>query len=307
MRFSPKTGRVRKRPARPRLGLTERLANLHLLLRSSSFERWPLRVTFYAEDVHRVWLRWLNQHPELTGNGGLREGLRVTLDNSTKPAESAEGDAPTGIRAIDVTYAPLKDNLAKSRTLLAEPDQRNCTLCSTALSTSGASTLVCPNTDCHATTHITCLSAHFLSASPSETLLPTIGQCPSCEAPLEWQDLVKELSLRMRGEKEVETLFKPPRTRKTKGKAAAAISDGSEDELPGDALLDDHDGEDEDEWHRLPDTSDVEMEDDELPVARSDPSPPLRGRKANHSARAGAARSEPVVEDSDWEEAEIIA
>lgn len=111
----------------------------------------------------------------------------------------------------------------------------------------------------------------------------------------------------MRGEKEVEVLFKPPRTRKTKGKAVAANSDGSEDELLEVPLFGEDDGEEGDEWHRLPDTSDVEMEDDELPVARSDPSPPLRGRKANHSARAGAAKSEPVVEDSDWEEAEIIA
>jgi len=306
-RFSPKSGRVRKRLARPRLGLTERLANLHLLLRSSSFERWPLRVTFYAEDVHRVWLRWLNQHPELTGNGGLREGLQVALDASTKrlpAAESADEAALKGIRAIDVTYAPLKDHLAKSRALLSESSHATCNLCPKALPSTGASLLTCPNPECDATAHITCLSAHFLSSAPAETLIPTTGHCPSCKSPLEWQDLVKELSLRMRGEKEIEALFKPPRTRKTKAKAAE--SEASEDELLPENPLP-GDDEDEDEWHRLPDTSDVEMEEDERAVVRSDLSPPVRKRKANASARAGAARSESVIEDSDWEGAEVIA
>lgn len=55
-RASPKSSR-RRRPPRPRLCLTDRLANLHLLLRARSFERWPLKVTFYAEDVYRVWTR----------------------------------------------------------------------------------------------------------------------------------------------------------------------------------------------------------------------------------------------------------
>lgn len=314
-RSSPKTGRVRKRPARPRLGLTERLANLHLLLRSSSFERWPLRVVFYAEDVHRVWSRWLNQHPELKGNGGLREGLQVMLDDSTKrlpAAESSADDAPTGIRAIDVTYAPLKDHLAKSRTLLSESSNADCELCSKALPATGASTLVCPTDGCNAATHTTCLSAHFLTSAPEGTLLPTTGHCPSCKNESQWQDLVKELSLRMRGEKEMKALFKPPRTRNITAKAAAtaaeeAESEASEDDdvLPENPLPGDE--EDGDEWHRLPDTSDVEMEGDELPVARSDPSPPVRKRKANADARAGPARSERIVEDSDWDEAEIIA
>lgn len=287
-RASPKSSR-RRRPPRPRLCLTDRLANLHLLLRARSFERWPLKVTFYAEDVYRVWTRWIGQHLELQGGNGLREGLWVGMAedmvtakknaNLPAPETAPDADVPKGIHALDVTHAPLKPQLEKSKTLLSTP--QTCTLCSSAIPTSGASTLICPSPSCNNVSHLTCLATHFLAtelkpANKTDTLslLPTTGTCPTCSTSLHWHPLVQELSLRMRGAKEVQALFKVPRSRKRKGDGQAAAGTVEDEEAEESELeLQDEDV-DGDGWHHL---SDSGSEVEEAPVV---PSPVKKGEKA---------------------------
>lgn len=74
----------------------------------------------------------------------------------------------------------------------------------------------------------------------------------------------------MRGEKEVQALFKPPRGRKRKGEEQA-IAGAVEDEEAEESELD---LQDEDEWHHL---SDSGSEAEEAPVI---PSPVKKGKKA---------------------------
>ena len=52
-----KTGKVSRRPGRPRTSLTDKLSNLHLLLRVPYFSQWPLEVRFFSEDVYKVWAK----------------------------------------------------------------------------------------------------------------------------------------------------------------------------------------------------------------------------------------------------------
>ncbi|KAK3635568.1 Slx4p interacting protein [Elasticomyces elasticus] len=292
-RFSPKSGKVRKRPARPRMCLTDRLANLHLLLRSSSFERLPLKVTFYADDVHRMWLRWTRQHLET-----LRPGITVAVD---APPKSEAKDTVSRIRALDVGYSALKPQIEKSRGLIENSEWLNCAICHGGLPSSGAATLVCTTEGCNAATHIECLSSAFLHAEGDvDAMVPTSGSCPSCNIELQWVDLAKELSLRTRGTKELELLFKEPRKHK-KGQNEVdpdvdAESSADEDKMAG--VLPEDDG-----WHELPESSADEAE----PVRiRSDPSPPTKVSKFRQAATA-APYSEPIIEDSDWDDAEIIA
>ncbi|KAK5683130.1 Slx4p interacting protein [Elasticomyces elasticus] len=291
-RFSPKSGKIRKRPARPRMCLTDRLANLHLLLRSSSFERWPLKVTFYADDVHRMWLRWTRQHLET-----LRPGVTVAVD---APPKSEAKDTVSRIRALDVGYSALKPQIEKSRGLIENSEWLHCAICHGGLPSSGAATLVCTTEGCNAATHIECLSSTFLHAEGDvDAMVPTSGSCPSCNIELQWVDLAKELSLRTRGTKELELLFKEPRKRKKVQNEVDsdvdAESSADEDKMAG--VLPEDDG-----WHELPESSADEAE----PVRiRSDPSPPT---KVSKFRRVGAAPySEPIIEDSDWDDAEIIA
>lgn len=289
-RISPRTGRTRKRSARPRLSLTDRLANLHLLLRSNSFARWPLKLTFYSEDVYRVWQKWSSQTPEK-----LRAGIEVPTDETVPKADDQNIPAnTTGIHALDVGYMSLKSQLEKSQAAFEGEINCKCTICRKAVPTSGAATLVCTNNSCSAVAHLHCLSSVFLrDEKQNDTLVPTHGKCPSCNTELQWIDLVKDLSLRMRGEKEVKAIFKPKRGKKAIATAAAEVDldESADEDGPLDLVLED------DEWQRLSESSDDEAEEDN---ARSNPSAAYK-RQAT-----GASSREPVIEDSDWDEAELL-
>ncbi|KAK5137708.1 hypothetical protein LTR08_007279 [Meristemomyces frigidus] len=298
VRFSPRSGKARKRVARPRFCLTDRLANLHLLLRASSFERWPLKVTFYAEDVFRVWTKWTKTQVEK-----LRPGIEVLLGDASRRAgvvESSEPTDATGIYALDVGYSGLKPHIEKSQEAFENAEWLHCVICSKGLPANGTATLVCPKEGCRALSHVECLSAAFLQAGKHhDAIVPTIGSCPSCGTRLQWVDLVKELSLRMRGEKEIAVVFK--KTRKTKKQAESAALDDASDVSAEDEEMDDPLPEEED-WHELPESSD---EDIANPVVQSDPIPASKSASFKRRAQA-PPYSEPVIEDSDWDEAEVL-
>ncbi|TKA65970.1 hypothetical protein B0A49_06529 [Cryomyces minteri] len=131
VRFSPRSGRVRKRMARPPVSLTDKLANLHLLLRVKSFARWPLDVRFFAPDVWKMWGRWNER-----AAGKIREGIGIELVRPDEPiaAERIEAGAAkylvqgNGVlEALDVGYASLKAYLEKSKALLSTGEPVACT------------------------------------------------------------------------------------------------------------------------------------------------------------------------------------
>jgi len=283
------------------MSLTERLANLHLLLRASSFERWPLKVTFYSHDVYRVWEKWTKQQVEK-----LRPGVLVALDESASSEASkdvVEGSTASGIHALDVGYGPCKPHVDKAQKAFESAEWLHCAVCKGGLPTSGAMALVCPSEGCDALSHIECLSAAFLrSSANSDAIVPTSGQCSSCGSKLHWVDLVKELSLRMRGvDKDFATIYK--KRSRTKKQAESAEADA--DDLPSAANdeIDDLSANDDlDDWHELPDSSDIE--DDEHHV-RSDPAPMSRSAKFVQQKPAVIV-PEPVIEDSDWDDADVI-
>lgn len=281
------------------MGLTDRLANLHLLLRAGSFDCWPLKVTFYAEDVFRVWTKWTSQQIEK-----LRPGITVALDSSAQSTEPIQDStAPRGIHALDVTYAGVKAHLEKSQGLIEDSEWLHCVICKEGLPSKGAMALVCPADGCSAMTHIECLSKAFLRHN-EEAMVPTSGACPQCSTKLQWVDLVREMSLRIRGAEEIKKIFKT--RRKKKGEADANETDDDSDDSEDVGMDDVALPEDEDDWHELPESSDVE----EVAAIRSDPSPISKAPKAALFKRSTAAAappySEPVIEDSDWDEAEVI-
>ena len=126
----------------------------------------------------------------------------------------------------------------------------------------------------------------------------------------------------MRGEKEVQALFKVPRSRKRKGDESQAVAGAVEDEEMEESELELQDEDiDGDGWHHL---SDSGSEIEEAPVI---PSPAKKGKKSalvfrkpkefigtaagtkGKSSGKGKARTtgpEVVVEDSDVDD-EVIA
>ncbi|CAK3939012.1 Structure-specific endonuclease subunit slx1 [Lecanosticta acicola] len=305
VRISPRTGKTRKRSARPRLSLTDRLANLHLLLRSKSFERWPLKLTFFSEDVFRVWQKWTQQHSEQ-----LRPGIEVVMDESSRAllavAQSDNSSLPAsalGINALDLGYSSLKLQLMRSQTTFNEESAPACAICHEPTSSTGAGALLCAAESCTTVTHLQCLASVFLKSEQAlpGVLVPTGGNCPGCGAKSQWVDLVKELSLRMRGEKEMKALFKPKRGKKAAAATANAVeeSESGEGDDPMDMVL-----QDEDDWHRLSDDSDDEVPSKEI---RSDPSPGHGSAIFKRGTKSKPTNfSEPVIEDSDWDEAELL-
>ncbi len=296
VRISPKTGRPRKRPARPRLSLTDRLANLHLLLGSSSFRSWPLKVTFYAQDVFRVWQKWTVRDDIRA----LPPRMEVAVDAQSNESLADPTDQPVGIHALNVDYSSMKVYLEKTKAALEGPSACTCAVCNKSVPDDGHATLFCPNEGCSAAGHIECFATAFRGYDPT-TLVPTSGPCPSCGALLQWIDLVKELSLRKRGEKEVQKVLKVRKPRVTKKGTVASEPVVAEDE-PSDEEEDLDEG-----WHQLSDDS----EDGKAGLAvRSDPSPGPAFKTSRYQTSHITAYSEPVIEDSDrdsdWEEAMVL-
>ncbi|SLM41481.1 excinuclease abc c subunit [Lasallia pustulata] len=319
IRVSPKTRRTRRHPARPRISLIDKLSNLHLLLRVPSFSHWPLEIRFFCEDVFQVWQRWCARVEDET-----RPGVRLVLD--VKPAEETaqDNEAPPsaqatreerkgsdhgqgGVDGIDVGYRSMKAYVEKSLFLLAEGEATKCAVCTKELRTQVTTAVVCPKEGCRTASHMTCLAKRFLGENGSDRpLVPMNGSCPGCNAALKWIDLVKEMSLRIRGEKEVAQLMRKPRQRKTKvpkGKSTlpSGVVGSSDEEDFDDGLLDADIVDEpllEDEWvYRDEDDDDMIL----LTTAASEsrtPSP-VRFGKPDQTL-------EMVIEDSDWDNAEVL-
>jgi structure-specific endonuclease subunit SLX1 len=141
-------------------------------------------------------------------------------------------------------------------------------------------------------------------------LIPVKGHCPNCKAEIRWVDVVKELSLRIRGQKEVEKLLEEKRVRKGKAVIASQATniDTEEDE-------DDDELENEVEmlrggnfgrmgtdmsstWHEIDNSDDSDME--------SIISNTSKAKQATSYKGVQAIGLKTVIEDTDWEDAEII-
>lgn len=326
------------------------MSNLHLLLRVKSFERWPLRVTFFVEEVYHAWEKWLKTTPFK-----LRSGIRVELETPKvleaflRPgAEENESDVcdtvgnGRGIDGIDVSYESSKPHLEKSGPLLKESKTLACGVCAKAMDPDKSITLVCPEECCTTVSHMTCLSASFLRQEGKPgAILPLQGKCPGCDMTTYWSTLMRELSLRTRGEKEVASLFKKRRTTaasraKTTAAAAAAAealdedadsadegdsSDGMDsldeavDQDVGEVLqeaatrratsgMDSEEYDDVDDWYHREDDVDVDTKPD-VDISQTESRITASITEAAKATVPAADKFAPIViEDSDWDEAE---
>lgn len=336
------------RPKRPRHSVLSLLSNMHLLLRVPSFARWPLQVHFFADDLHKVWLRWAERC-----EGEVRPSLEVVLD--PRPASAiADEVAPDGgvgdlegvedeailtqgkkrkfeevesqICKLPVDYALLKSYVAKSKNVFDFEREGSCAVCAQHLEHEQGVYAICPAADCEAVSHLTCLAKHFLgseaqTAAKENLLVPIAGCCPSCGTALKWVDVVKELSLRMRGQKELDRLLRKPRikaakkTKKGVSASQAAIASEDEDDVAdivepdeddeaavvAEYIEGDNGGVSDDDWLRNHDGDDddyISMSSDSTMASRPGPS---KGRVEMKQKTLVE-----VVEDSDWDDAELL-
>ena len=291
-----KTGRTRRKPARPTTSLLEKLSNLHLLLRAPYFSKWPLEVRFFSEDVFKSWQSWCGRVDEQ-----VHPSIKVTLDlpkrHEIEDEDITSGQKPKkrrkldligqgGIEGIDPTYEPLQDVLHKGRFILDQGDGQQCTICSASLNLATELYTVCPRDRCHSLNHVRCMSQHFLGNETS-AVVPKVGTCPLCGGELQWLDLMKEVSVRGRNPKEVGKVLKKRQKLLAKANKDAPETDTDEDlddeSEVEQSLVAEEEHDDEDA------RSDVSMDSFSSVVSRAIPSSPA----------VALAREEIVIADSD--------
>ncbi|KAI0115547.1 hypothetical protein GGR51DRAFT_503353 [Nemania sp. FL0031] len=203
-------------PRRPTHSLKSIISNVHLLLRVPSFARWPLSLHFFVPEVHKAWIQCCDAASE-----ALLRTVPVYTDFAPSQTAAAEETAstdppsPWGIHALPLDYAPMKGYVEKTQSLYSFEREGACVICGESLLPGEGLYATCSNTGCEGTGHISCWSRHLLGSNAEEDIIPISGQCPKCEGDVVWGDMMKEMSLRLRGQKEIGKLFKKSRKRKS--------------------------------------------------------------------------------------------
>ncbi|KAI1435954.1 GIY-YIG catalytic domain-containing protein [Xylaria sp. CBS 124048] len=199
--------RGRRRLRRPPHKIDSIMSNLHLLLRVPSFVRWPLKLHFFAPKVHSVWSECCNMAVE-----PLRTTLPVYTDfppsTAAKARKSAASPSTWGIHNLPLDYSPIKDYVKKTHSLYSLKREGHCVFCRQRLSQGKGIYATCSCEGCEATGHVSCWSRHMLGSNTQDNILPISGRCPTCKGEVLWGDMMKEISLRLRGQKKVEKLLK---------------------------------------------------------------------------------------------------
>lgn len=214
-------------PRRPRASMTSIMSNLRLLLGVPSFARWPLRLHFFSRDAHAIWEKWCatqkepmrSSIPILTDFGDDSPKTGSSITNENDGGSDAAEPAPWGVHALPLDYAPIKDYVAKGRDVFNFERQGDCVICKEHMPPGEGLYALCSNDGCEGVGHLSCWSKHMLPHAEDGNIIPLAGDCPKCHSPVKWGDLMTELTLRLRGEKEVEKLLKKKRTAKAKAKA----------------------------------------------------------------------------------------
>ncbi|KAI1078713.1 hypothetical protein F5B20DRAFT_201321 [Whalleya microplaca] len=206
-------------PKRPRHTITSILSNIHLLLRVPSFTRWPLTLHFFLPDVYAAWKKWCD-----TVDEPIRDTIPILTDfgpsevsagrNTRSPSPSNGPDESWGIHALPLDYAPMKDYVAKTQSLYQFEREGDCVVCGEALAPGQGLYATCSSTGCEGTGHVSCWSRHMLGEENGEHIIPISGHCPRCKGEVVWGDMMKEMSLRMRGAKEVDKLLNKKRRKR---------------------------------------------------------------------------------------------
>jgi structure-specific endonuclease subunit SLX1 len=205
-----------------------------------SFARWPLELRFFSQDIYESWLAWTQNV-----KAPSPKDIKITLDfpqdrnddsNSVNPALQPQ------LQVLDATFAPMKEYVKKSLAL-SKASSNPCSCCLKNVDMSSQMVLVCSNENCKATSHMACLSKTFLDSAQDNEVIPIQGHCPKCKSTLKWADLVRELTLRVRGDKDLARLLKPKRQKKAPKVVEVDLppefeDENSEDELDFENVID---------------------------------------------------------------------
>lgn len=315
---SRRSDKVKEKIAKPSISIQTYLSHLHLLLRGPSFKYWPLQLRFFSEDVFQKW----NQVSKVATES-LRTGITASLDLKQESAPVNEGSSSNqgqlstyakgkrrreaigkgGVDGVDVEYTRFGSHVTKSTNLLNVPGKVYCILCSLQINDQTRTALVCPSGECHAVSHLTCLASSFRrDEGDGSPLLPTCGKCPTCGEMTQWIDLVTELSLRARGDRDIARLLKKPKrsAQRTPGLNGVGGPLQADPKDEGDEPDEESDDSLPEDWHQVNDET-----DDGISVSSSASNfSDIEDRRIR--VKKGPARLSMVIEDSEWDEADAL-
>ncbi|KIW18204.1 hypothetical protein PV08_02492 [Exophiala spinifera] len=301
-----RTGKVTRRPGRPRTSLMDKLSNLHLLLRASYFSRWPLEVRFFSPDAYQSWQTWCGRV-----DTHISQNIKVHLDppqmqpppeqdefTSAQPVQrkrKADLIGKGGVDGVDPTYAAFREVFDKSQFLLDEEDNQTCSVCKNGIDVQKALFVVCPTENCQSISHVTCLADASLGQQQSASLVPQSGHCSSCGQQHPWSELMQQVTLRTRGMKEVKKIM-ARKGRNVAISASEVLEEQSEEESEAEAEgLTAEEVIDEEFF-------DEQEDDDNISIASTDSQMIITATlKADDKIAADKARLEIVIEDSEEE------
>lgn len=206
-RINPKTGKRVKRGVKRRITcLSDAITRLHVLLRSRYFSGWPLEVQFFCPDVRRVWKECSEDADDLPGTQSNFK--QIEADTRKR-----------NFHGLEVSNKNLKSYREKVAFLLDDEELIHCGVCKKGLHLRDSLIAVCSHDDCHCASHLLCLASRFLEEQGTQgKIIPASGECPACKKTVEWSTLMREVSLRIRGQpvkrnrkrKDVEIRNTPP-------------------------------------------------------------------------------------------------
>ncbi|KAK4211487.1 hypothetical protein QBC37DRAFT_426888 [Rhypophila decipiens] len=206
----------------------------------------PVVTDFEKDAVERTVRDWFVAQGEETHGVGSLDGwdddsLVILDSNPAGTHQGALGEMPDptevttvppawGIYKLPLDYEPIKEYVAKGREIFEFERLGDCVVCHQKLDAHTGLHAVCTNNGCEGVGHLSCWSRHLLSTDDSAAdantgrgkgIIPIQGRCPSCGGEVQWADMMKELSLRLRGTKEVDKLLKVKKKRAVKVKVGA--------------------------------------------------------------------------------------
>jgi structure-specific endonuclease subunit SLX1 len=190
-------------PRRPLHSLKSIMSNIHLLTRVSSFARWPLNLHFLAKEAYTAW----QSRIQTTQQPG-RAGLQILTDFGHGSSINDPSSPSGGIYSLPLDYSPLTEYVVRAHNVVSFEQEGNCVFCEAELESGKGLHGMCPNDNCKAMGHLTCWSGHALPGQHAAHIIPQDCSCPSCGGHVRWGDMMKELSLRVRGSKDVQKLVK---------------------------------------------------------------------------------------------------
>nr|XP_018262816.1 uncharacterized protein I303_04300 [Kwoniella dejecticola CBS 10117]OBR84974.1 hypothetical protein I303_04300 [Kwoniella dejecticola CBS 10117] len=236
-----------------------KLAVAHALLTTPPFNRLPLHLRFFVQEVHEMFqaIDRTDSRPGRRTKKPTNQGWNpLPLDqNITSVLDLGGVSGTTGLRRestqgvrskegpIDVSDTDFRHSESvwgkwkKAEQRLAAGHAIACEQCSQAIDcTKHLSFALCPlEPSCRYTAHLSCLAAKLLKQSTH--ILPHRGLCPGCKGKLEWGQIIRACYARQEGiQAEREEAAKAARQASRKSrrrKEADQTSDSEQEEVIG--------------------------------------------------------------------------